>query len=438
LSGFAGLSIFYIFLSALIFLIAFYIAYRESNFTIAAMFSFLILPLMAERREIRPEIFSYFFAMIFFLLIWLWYKKKISAHWLFLLPIFMIFWVNLHIYFFLGFFIIGAFLASEIGGIFFSRLEDDVFREKIRKARQLFAILFLSCVASLVNPFGWRGAIHLLNVYKNYGYTVAEEKSVWFVENYGLVNSNFWLVKAIAILMIFSFVLLFLVNRKKISAPYSMFAVFFGAIGLAQIRNFTLLGFFALPVLASNFENIFTPSRKDNPPAKENGLAAVYIIVAIFAIFANYQFSALHQDNHGIGLLPENEKTADFLKKEKIAGPIFNNYDIGGYLIWNLPASPAGGPKSEKVFVDNRPEVYPNSFFSEVYKPMQENPDVFKKVEAQYNFNAIVFSRNDITPWGMNFLKMIKDDPDWAKVFEDNFAVIYLKKNETNKEIINQ
>ena len=421
LAGFSGLSVSYIFLSALIFSLAFYLAVRESNFTVAAMFSFLLIPLMAERREIRPEIFSYLFAVLFFLLLRLWSKKEISTQWLLLLPILMICWINLHIYFFLGFFLIAVFLAAEIGGVVFSRLTDEAFKEKVQKIKWLFVFLLLSLAGSLLNPFGWKGTIHPFNVYKNYGYTVAEEKSVWFVENYGLVNSNYLLIKVALVLIILSYVVLFAVNRKKISIPYLLAAVFFCAIGWIQIRNFTIFGFFALPILAVNFQNIFTPNRTDNAPAKENGLAAMYIFIFIFAIFANYQFTAMHQDNRGIGLLPGNEAAAEFLKSEGITGPIFNNYDIGGYLIWNLP-------QNEKVFVDNRPEVYPNTFFSDVYKPMQEDPAVFEKVDREYNFNAVVFTRADITPWGMNFLKMIKENPEWAKVFEDNFAIIYVKK----------
>ena len=90
----------------------------------------------------------------------------------------------------------------------------------------------------------------------------------------------------------------------------------------------------------------------------------------------------------------------------------------------------------EKVFVDNRPEVYPNSFFSEVYKPMQENAAIFEKVDEEYNFNAIFFYAHDITPWGMNFLKNIKENSGWALVYDDNYAVIYLKKNDVNQPII--
>jgi hypothetical protein len=429
LSGFSGLSIFYIFLSLISFAIFFLIAKRESNFTIATILSFLLIPLMAERREIRPEIFSYFFAGIFLWALWAWQKKELAISRLFVLPVLMIFWVNLHVYFFLGFFLIGVFWLVEMIQLFFAKLGDEEFLTQVSRVKNLTAVLILAVLAALVSPFGLKGLLYPLQIFKNYGYTIVENKSVWFVENYGIMNSNFMLIKVVLALTILSFVLLFAMDRKKISMRYAIFAIFFGAIGWLAIRNFTMLGFFALPILASNFEKIFTPSRKDNPPAKENGLAAAYIMVAIFAVFASYQFVSLHSKDRGIGLLPGNEAAGEFFQKKNINGPIFNNYDIGGYLIWNLP-------KNEKVFVDNRPEAYPDSFFSETYKPMQENPDVFKKVDAQYNFNAIVFSRNDITPWGMNFLKIIKDNPDWMKVFEDNFALIYLKNNETNSPII--
>jgi hypothetical protein len=431
LSGFSGLSLFYIFLSLVTFAILFLIAKRESNFTVTTMLSLLLLPLIAERREIRPEIFSYFFAGIYLLILWSWQKKEIATSRLFILPILMIFWVNLHVYFFLGLFLIGVFWLAEAVPLFFAKLGDEEFLEKAARSKNLSWALLLSIFASLISPFGLKGLLYPLQIFKNYGYTIVENKSVWFVENYGIVNSNFMLIKVVLVLMALSFVLLYIVDRKKMSMPYFIFAVFFGFMGWLAIRNFTLLGFFALPILAANFENIFTPNQKDNHPAKENGLAVAYILIAIFAVFANYQFISLHSNDRGIGLVPGNEAAGEFLKNEKITGPIFNNYDIGGYLIWSLP-------KSEKVFVDNRPEAYPDSFFSETYKPMQENLDVFKKVDERYNFNAIVFTRNDITPWGMNFLKTIKYNSDWAKVFEDNYALVYLKKNEANKGIIDK
>ena len=48
-----------------------------------------------------------------------------------------------------------------------------------------------------------------------------------------------------------------------------------------------------------------------------------------------------------------------FLRTEQLRGPIFNNFDVGGYLIYSLY------PR-ERVYVDNRPEAYPATFFAEI------------------------------------------------------------------------
>jgi len=129
-----------------------------------------------------------------------------------------------------------------------------------------------------------------------------------------------------------------------------------------------------------------------------------------------------------LGLLPKINAAADFYKTNKIQGPIFNNYDIGGYLIFHL--------YPEKIFVDNRPEAYPTSFFQDVYIPMQENNDIWKEAENKYNFNVIFFYLNDITPWAQKFLISRIDDPEWSPVFTDQYAIIFLRKNEKNNPII--
>jgi len=160
-------------------------------------------------------------------------------------------------------------------------------------------------------------------------------------------------------------------------------------------------------------------------------LVLTYIFMVVFSVLNSYQFLSYHWRDRGIGLAPRVNEAAEFFKQEKISGPIFNNYDIGGYLIWNLYPQ-------KKAFVDNRPEAYPDSFFSEVYKPMQEDPAIFEKIDQEYNFNAVFFYSHDITPWGINFLKAIKSNSAWAMVYSDDYAIIYLKRNETNKPLIDK
>ncbi len=427
--SFSGLSLLYIFLSLAAFSSFFWVASRESNFTLAALLAFALAPLMAERTEIRPEVFSVLFAAIFFLLLRRYTLGEMKWKWLFLLIPLQIVWVNFHVYFFLGLFLVGTFWFSGIVQIIFQKLTDEEFGKRLKKTKILTIILALMSFASLINPFGLEGLLYPLKIFKNYGYTIVENKSVSFVENYGVTNPNFTLIKAVLILIISSFFLLLIFNRKRISFFYLAFSVFFGILGWMAIRNFTLLGFFALPALAYNFQGVFKQKEGETNLAKENGVAVLYIIVVVIGLWCNFEYASFHWKKTGVGLSPGVARAAEFFQKENIKGPVFNNYDIGGYLIFYLP-------KNEKVFVDNRPEAYPDSFFSEVYKPMQENGDVFEKVDRGYNFNVAVFYSHDITPWGVNFLKIIQENPDWMKVYEDNYSVIYLKKNETNQPII--
>src|SRR5258708_5314670 len=99
-SGFTGLSIFYILLGAATLWWFFDIARRESNIVLAAALASFLIPLMASRAEVRPEMFTYFFSGLFFWVLWRFEKKQIDGRWLFMLPAFMLLWVNLHIGFF--------------------------------------------------------------------------------------------------------------------------------------------------------------------------------------------------------------------------------------------------------------------------------------------------------------------------------------------------
>jgi hypothetical protein len=109
----------------------------------------------------------------------------------------------------------------------------------------------------------------------------------------------------------------------------------------------------------------------------------VNLIITPFLIFQS--------NNFGFGLKKDVNLSAEFFKKEKIQAPIFNNYDIGGYLIYHpFP--------EEKVFVDNRPEAYPASFFEKIYVSMQNDEKIWRKKDEIYNFNVIIFSYRDYTP----------------------------------------
>lgn len=94
--------------------------------------------------------------------------------------------------------------------------------------------------------------------------------------------------------------------------------------------------------------------------------------------------------------------------------------------------------RKKKFFVDNRPEAYPKEFFDKVYIPMQENNDRWKEMEQKYNFNTVFFYRHDLTPWAQTFLVNRITDSSWAPIYVDDFSIIFVKRNEINKELINK
>src|SRR3989344_449297 len=141
--------------------------------------------------------------------------------------------------------------------------------------------------------------------------------------------------------------------------------------------------------------------------------------------FSIYFFSSYNQK--GFGLTPSSPHSANFFLENNLSGPIFNNYDIGSYLIFYLY------PR-EKVFVDNRPEAYSSDFFTNLYIPLQENETFWKESESQ--FNTIFFNRNDLTPWAQKFLINRIQDSSWAPVYIDSSTIIFLKRNEQNQNLI--
>lgn len=421
LGGFKTLSVFFIGLYLISFTIFFSIAKNYSGFWRSILASIILLPLIADRNEVRPEIFSYLFSAIFLWILMEYKEKRLSYKYLFALPIIELVWINLHVYFFVGIFLFGLFIFCEI---------ISKFREREEEVKKILIAFFLTCAAALFNPFGIRGLLYPLNIFKNYGYLIVENQSIRFLEKINFQNPNFIVFKLVFAIIAASFILVFLFNRRKFSIFYLVCAATFSIMTLAAIRNFTLLGLFALPIIAYNLKNIPKITLESASSLKNFlGISLCAIITLCITVNVYQAVQYFNADTAGIGLVKDNASSVDFFKQKNIQGPIFNNYDIGSFLILYLYPS-------QKVFVDNRPEAYPNQFFKETYIPMEENDAIWKKQDEKNSFNAIFFSYRDYTPWGQNFLKERLSDPEWAPVFADNYAIILLKRNEQNESII--
>lgn len=430
---FKGLHLFFLFIMAATFFIAYDLAKKKSDAPAALILSVMVLPLLAYRKEVRAEIFSCFFAISFFWILWNHKKGNISNRLLWALPIMEIFWINTHIYFFLGPLIIAMFLLERLVLSFLTKN-----KAVLNRRFKFIATTFVaSIVACIINPFGIKGALHPLNIYHNYGYRILEEQSIWFLYRLNITHPEFVLFKMLVFLVIVSFVLILAKRTDKFPLSDFFLACGFSAMACLSIRNIAIFGFFSLPILAGNMKILLSGEKFTKKGAEmdlifKHAFAAMAVFgILIVCAYTYRQCMRVQRGNYGIGLAAGVNGAAEFFKDKNIKGPIFNNYDIGGYLIYHLyPA--------ERIFVDNRPEVYPASFFNDIYIPMQQQEKAWKMQDEKYNFNAIFFYYEDATPWGQEFLISRINDPLWAPVFADNFSMIFLKRNNQNKKIIEE
>ena len=419
ISGFAGTHLAFLAASAAAFLIFLRIAQKKAWLFLASTAALLFLPVIAERTEVRPEALSYLLAGIFFFLLLKYREGGLSGKMLALgLGLLQALWVNLHIYFFVGWVLAGTFLFESILATGF----------KSARTKAFGLIFVLVLAASLVNPFTYHGALAPLTIFHEYGYRLVENQPVWFLQKV-MNRPNLLYFEVMLALLVVSFIPTLVRNRKKVQPAELIFALGFGAAGALALRNFTIFGLFAFPLFAENIARLFPAGTVSSRVPKRMLAGAVLLVILLFAtgeMRKVYAYPPL-----AIGLLSGNDGSARFFLEHKLAGPVFNNYDIGGYLIHYLYPQ-------EKVFVDNRPEAYPREFFNEVYIPIQENENVWKQQDARFGFNAIVFSYHDYTPWAQTFLQARLGDPLWTPVYADEFVLIFLRRNEKNAALISQ
>ncbi|MBF0504744.1 MAG: hypothetical protein HQL14_06545 [Candidatus Omnitrophica bacterium] len=407
ISGFVGLSVFYILLLVGAFLLAFDSARRFSGFYFSLFLSTASFLFLICRPEIRPEGFSVFFLALDFWLLQCFLERRAGSRVLFwIIPLVQVLWVNIHIFFFMGPLLVGIFLWQ-------AGLKKEDKQCKAILGLLLWVVLFIN----LINPSGFEGMLTPLNGFKKFGYDLAENQTVLFMIKRFPNNIVYKYYLLVAFFMMAGIIIALWQRRFK-AMPWAVLGAFTTIASFKAVRLIMPFGFLFIP-LASYFWA---------PYIKKSVISFICAITTIAGIISCVVFMPWRPQ---IGLMPGVNVSAEFFKQSGLKGPVFSNYDIGGYLIYHLALK-------EKVFVDNRQEAFPYDFFRKVYIPMQEDPAVWKGAQNKYGFNVIYFYRHDITPWGQAFLIDRISDTQWAPVFADDYTVIFARRGSVDQGIIDR
>lgn len=139
---------------------------KESSTELACAIWLPAVVLLSNRFDVRPEILSYFFLSLFFLII---FRSSSSPRLLWLLPVINTAWVNCHSLFIFGPLVLTCFWLECISGAAAHKVFPTRFpplRNSGTRLTRLTLILLITVGTSLINPYGIKGALFPFVVFK--------------------------------------------------------------------------------------------------------------------------------------------------------------------------------------------------------------------------------------------------------------------------------
>lgn len=415
LGGFNGLIITSVLIIGLAFLSLFITVSKKFGIFVSAFIALIYIQILSERSQVRPELFSFLLLSIFIVVLYR-YRENYTK-WIFALIPLELFWVNFHIYFFVGLATVALFLIDSLV------LRKDKFISK--KTATLIVVTILTVLTIVCNPNFLKGAIYPFIVLNNYGLHVQENSN--FFSAIQLYQDPTFFYFGISLVALWVFIS---ISFKKFALIDILLAVFFSFMGIFAVRDFPLFVFGTFIILVKGISLAFK-NYSLKIPLKILVLVQIVTFCLAFVLILPAITSNVTNNGFGLGVTDNAKDAVSFLVKNNIEGKIYNNFDLGNYLEYRLYPP-------EKVFVDGRPEAYPKDFFQNIYFPMRENAAVFKKESNKYNFNVIFFDHTDLANDTEQFLSHLITDKQWKIVYLNSDIGIFLKDNQINKPIIDK
>jgi len=237
---------------------------------------------------------------LFFYFLYLYRLGEIKfKHLLALLPIFQVLWVNLHL-----FFAFGPLLV-----VFFA-IDSWVFQKNLKEVKRYFLLLAVLGIASLINPFFINGALIPLTIFGNFGYRLAENQSIIFLQTR---FSEIMYLYFEAVVFLILQIIFFATSRSKLKKNliYYILFIFFALLAFKVSRGLALFGFFFIPTAAV----IVSSFLKDKLKIDLNKLN---LAIVIFVLIFPFLISGVRKGAYGVGTMPNIQASADFFLTNNI------------------------------------------------------------------------------------------------------------------------
>lgn len=373
-----------------------------------------VLPLLFFRfDELRPQVFSFIFTLLMLQLV-----ETILAcerhgrpmkQYMFLLPIIMLLWANLHRGFIIGIGILFVYLFSEWIARKKNRnpLPDDAYR-------RFLILAIVSAGIAFFNPVGitatWASFTEVSGPFSK----VIDELlgTLRYFDFIGMKHIGYFVVAAAAIPA-----LALLLKWREISTAHWLLLASFLAAGIMSFR-FSLMMVAVILAIAS----VYFARDLNRWLASAKGIPMILLWCISTGFLANSALSrtSLFTSPLETAVIPST--AVDYLARSKPAGNVYNFFEYGGYLGWRL--------YPQKIFIDQRNlswDTYEE--YSQCWRG--DYSGVFRKYQI-----GVVFYPVYERPSGKlsRLVAGLLNDQQWGVGYYDGRDIVFLRNDINGKQ----
>lgn len=344
----------------------------------------------------RPQLFAWLCFIGMFSILIRFRERGGAALWL--IPFLFCLWINCHGSWALGLatliiFFFGGLIPRDIGTLACSPWS----RAQVKK---LTITLLCSIAALFVNPFGWKLVLYPLDL------AFRQTLNVGLISEWASVNFNdlrgIYVLVAIAAVFVLA-----LIPRRPWRIDDALLVAFAVFCGLKHIRFLVLTGIVLPPIVAPQIPRLSTYD-VGHERRFLNGLIVASVCGMLVFWFPSNQLlqSEINQ------FFPS--RAVSYVREHHLKGNIFNQYEWGGYLEWQIPEL--------KVFVDSRTDIFEHKGVLGDYLAVV-NIYNSQQILDEYHIDHVLFSSNSALAY------FLSTNPQWECVYRDNQAVLYRRVN---------
>ena len=405
--GLTGVVIFYAFILSLTYYLFFRFLKKDSeNLLLLTGMVLLVISTSTIHFLARPHLFTFLFLVIwYFVLDSYQYRSK---NYLYFLPLIMLVWVNLHGAFILGFVLLGTYFTGNLIYYFWKQGNDK--QAHASKCRTYFLVGVVCLGASLINPYGY----HILLFPFDF---VTNQYILTHVQEFQATNFQEFLVYKYLFLIMLA---VLMTSRLRLNLIELILILGFTYMSLYSVRNIPLFAIIVAPIIIRRLDLMMLDSNnrviqfinKKSQSFMETERTARGFLWPALALILVLFVAGMGGIKHYFDPEIKAVHAVEFLKKEHISGNMFNDDEIGDYIIY------AAYPQY-RVFFDGRNDMYGVEHMQDYLRVLRLGHE-WEKVLDKYDIQWFFINADSLLS------RYLMEREDWHLIYADKVAHIYV------------